>query len=260
MDRQGGGPMKWSEFYGRTAEKFFYHPTDRNSTYHTVTVLNQRGLEADNKVGGGVPAGQGLPVHQRPPQFDYIYRANENAKAKAEEEAAELKGKVQALIERRQRLEVEQAGLWCEVAFRAVSHYDLDKKPLYRFEPLIVEVDSESRQHAETMKTAAMFMALALSIIDEAQKDQSATFSRIKPAVSGARLKLNDAFLRQAADVTDRKSPEGRFAAGTGEPMTDSPMLFSDRNSNLSLAMLATNTVPSSRGAKSLSPATSGEA
>ncbi len=40
-----------------------------------------------------------------------------------------------------------------------------------------------------------------------------------------------------------------RFVAGTGEPMTDSAMLFSDNTSNLSLAMLATNTVPSSRGA-----------
>lgn len=24
MDRKGGGPMKWNEFYGTTAEKFFY--------------------------------------------------------------------------------------------------------------------------------------------------------------------------------------------------------------------------------------------
>jgi uncharacterized protein (TIGR03067 family) len=213
MDRQGGGPMKWSEFYGRTAEKFFYHPTDRNTSYHTTTVLSQQGPQADNKVGGGVPAGQGLPVHQRPPQFDYIYRANENAKAKAEEEASELKGKVEALIERRQRLEIEQAGLWCEVAFRAVSHYDLDKKPLYRFEPLVVAVESESRQRAETMKAAASFMALALSIIDDAQKDQATTFSKIKPAVSQGRQTLNDTWLRQAVDVTDRKTTEGKFAA-----------------------------------------------
>ena len=31
MDRKGGGPMKWNEFYGTTAEKFFYHPTDPNT-------------------------------------------------------------------------------------------------------------------------------------------------------------------------------------------------------------------------------------
>jgi hypothetical protein len=213
MDRKGGGPMKWSEFYGRTAEKFFYHPTDRNTTYHTTTVLQQRGPEADNKVGGGVPAGQGLPVHQRPPQFDYIYRANANAKAKAEQDAAELKGKIEALFARRAVLEAEQSALWCEVAFRAVSRYDLDKKPLYRFEPLVVDATTEARQHAEIMKAAASFMRVALSIIDEAQKDQAVTFSKIKAAVSDSRQSLNDAWLRQAVDVTDRTTTEGKFAA-----------------------------------------------
>jgi hypothetical protein len=212
MDRKGGGPMKWSEFYGTTAEKFFYHPTDRNTTYHTTTILSQQGPQADNKVGGGVPAGQGVPAHQRPPQFDYIYRANENAKERAEEEAAEFKGRVNELIERRQRLEAEQAGLWCEIAFRAVSHYDLDKKPLYRFEP-IAGSDTTSRQSAESMRAASSFMALALSIISEAEKDQAATFSKIKPAVAQARLNLNDSWLRLAVDVKDRNSNEGRFAA-----------------------------------------------
>ena len=34
-------------------------------------------------------------------------------------------------------MEAEQSGLWCEVAFRAVAQYDLHKKPLYRFEPVV---------------------------------------------------------------------------------------------------------------------------
>jgi hypothetical protein len=212
MDRKGGGPMKWSEFYGTTAENFFYHPTDRNSTYHTETILRQQGSDADNKVGGGVPAGQGLPVHQRPPQFDYIYRANEKAKERAEEEAAALKGKVEQLAQRRQRLESEQAGLWCEIAFRAVSHYDLDKKPLYRFQP-IAGNDTESRRNTDSMKEAASFMALALSVMTAAEKDQAATFSKIKPAVSEARQKLNDDWLQLGVDVTDRYTTEGKFAS-----------------------------------------------
>jgi hypothetical protein len=41
LDRKGGGPVKWSQFYGMTAEKFFYHPTDRNTSYHTITVLER---------------------------------------------------------------------------------------------------------------------------------------------------------------------------------------------------------------------------
>lgn len=67
---QGGGPVKWSQFYGRTAENF-YHPTDRNTTYHTTTVLGQRSPVDDNQVEPGVPSRQGLPVHQRPPSSKY---------------------------------------------------------------------------------------------------------------------------------------------------------------------------------------------
>jgi hypothetical protein len=92
MDRKGGGPMKWSQFYGTTAEKFFYHPTDRNSSYHTVTVLSPQPPQNDNQTAPGIPSRQGLPIHQRPPQFDYIYKANQGAAAKAEAEAAALKG------------------------------------------------------------------------------------------------------------------------------------------------------------------------
>ena len=213
MDRSGGGPMPWAEFYGKTAEKFFYHPTDRNSTYHTATILSQQAPKNDNRSAEGVPSRQGLPVHQRPPQFDYIYRANQNAKERAERDAAELANKAEALIERRRSLEEEQSGLWCEIAFRAISHYDLDKKPLYRFEPMVDSSESSSRQHAESMKAAASFMSLALSVIDEAQKDQATTFRKIKPAVSAAREQLAEGWLRLGIDVTDRNTTEGKFAA-----------------------------------------------
>ena len=213
LDRKGGGPLRWSEFYGKTAESFFYHPTDRNSTYHTTTVLSQQGSQADNKLGGGVPAGQGLPVHQRPPQFDYIYRANERARDRAEAEATALRGKLDKLVARRQKLEAEQAGLWVEVAFRAILHYDLDQQPLYRYEPLMLASDTPSRERAEMIKTAATFMALSLSIISEAEKDQGATFTRIKPAIAEARESLSDTYLRLAIDVSDKRTDIGRFFA-----------------------------------------------
>src|SRR5207237_1011388 len=83
--------VRWQDFYGRTAEKFFYHPTDRNSTYHTETVLTQR-PQKDASGEGGVPAAQGVPAHQRPPQFDYIYRANTDAQKQAEAEVATMAG------------------------------------------------------------------------------------------------------------------------------------------------------------------------
>lgn len=213
MDRRGGGPVKWHIFYGTTAEKFFYHPLDRNTTYHTTTLLTQKPPQADNKASDGVPSRQGLPVHQRPPQFDYIYRANETAKARAEEDVKKLGNKLDALLERRQRLEAEQGGLWCEIAFRAVAHYDLHKRPLYRFEPKLNGADSDSKQHAEVVKSAASFVRFALSIIDAAQNDQVRTFSTIKATVSDSRQKLDDAWLRQGVDASDKKTTEGKFAA-----------------------------------------------
>jgi hypothetical protein len=214
MDRKAGGPMKWSEFYGRTAEKFFYHPVDGNTTYHTATVLRQNGPAADNKVEGGVPASQGLPVHQRPPQFDYIYRANRDAQAKAEKDAAELKNKAEELMARRTALEAEQSKLWCEVAFRAVARHDLARKPIYRFEPVTDSSDTDGQQRAEALKAASQFMRSALLIVAEAQKDQAKTFANIKTIVADARLKLDDDWVRQTAlatDLTDLKTPVGKF-------------------------------------------------
>ena len=216
MDRKGGGPMAWPQFYGRTAEKFFYHPVDPNTTYHTATILSQQSPEADNRVAEGVPSRQGLPVHQRPPQFDYIYRANRNAKARAEEEAAKLNNQIAALRVRRQSLEAEQSALWCEIAFRAVSRQDLARKPLYRFEPTVALGETEPRQRAEAMKAAAIFMRTTLSIVAEAQKNQAKAFGNIKEVIADAREKLDDSWLRQdflAKDKTDLKTPPGKFLA-----------------------------------------------
>ena len=213
MDRKGGGPIKWSEFYGTTAEKFFYHPTDRNSSYHTATVLSQQGSEADNKVGGGVPSSQGLPVHQRPPQFDYIYRANEKARERAISEASELRGKIDQLNARRQKLEGEQAVLWVDIAFRSVAHYDLDKKPVYRYEPLMMASDTDSRNKVAMMKATSSFMAVALSIIEDVQKDQRSTFTRIKPAIAKARQTLDNVPLNLGVDVSDKRTSIGKFFA-----------------------------------------------
>jgi len=91
MDLNAGGPMRWDAFYGKNAENFFYHPVDRNTTYHTTTVLQQ----VQPTSAGGVPGNQGVPAHQRPPQFDYIYRGYERRQAKAKEEASEITNKVE---------------------------------------------------------------------------------------------------------------------------------------------------------------------
>ncbi len=69
----------------------------------------------------------------------------------------------------------------------------------------------------------------------------------------GSRSRSHALHCGEASESTQKRCLSPRikmqFKAGTGEPMTDSAMSFSDNKSNLSLATLATNTVPSSRGA-----------
>ena len=212
MDRKGGGPVKWSVFYGRTADKFFYHPTDRTSTYHTATVLSQQPPQNGNKITETFQNSR-VTVSSRPPQFDYIYKANQEAKERAEADADKLKNKIDALLERRQKLELEQNGLWVEIAFHAIAHFDLNQKPRLRFEPVVAASDPDSKLHGDVVKSAAIFTRVALSVIDEAQKDQASAFSRIKPTVSEARQTLNDYWLRLGVDSSDRKTTDGKFAA-----------------------------------------------
>ena len=204
MDRRAGGPVRWDQFYGTTAEKFFYHPTD-NHRYHTRTILGQQSPGNDNQTEPGVPSRQGLPVHQRPPQFDYMYRANENARKRAEGDVAKFRGNAAVLAARRHQLELEQSKLWCEVAFRAVSRNDLDRKALYRFAP-------QGDDNGDLL-AATKFVVTALSIVENGQKDQATTFRQIKPLISKARYELGNKWLQLRVNDRDGATDEGKFAA-----------------------------------------------
>ena len=216
MDRKGGGPMKWNEFYGTTAEKFFYHPTDPNTTYHTNTTLQQMGKNEDDKVGNGVPASQSLPVHQRPPQFDYIYRANRDAKDKAEQEAIALSGQIEELNRRRTQLEDEQAELWCLLAFRAIQRQNIPKRPMLRFALVPAGTAPSDIQRFEALTAATKFLATALVVIDRAEKDQAGALIQIKHAVAPARSEFDDALINLDTlenDAASKKKKLGQFVA-----------------------------------------------
>src|SRR4051812_36760165 len=135
MDRKGGGPVGWQDFYGKTAEKFFYHPRDGNTLH-----VNP------------------LPIAQRPPQFDYIYRANEDNRAKAEADAARIGNKIDDLLAYRKQLETEQTALWCKIAFRGGSSMELSARPLYRLELTSAATDEAGKQNLEAAKAAVAFM------------------------------------------------------------------------------------------------------
>jgi hypothetical protein len=73
--------------------------------------------------------------------------------------------------------------------------------------------DTDSRNKVEMMKATSMFMAVALSIIEDTQKDQRSTFTRIKPAIAKARQTLDKVPLDLGVDVSDKHTSIGKFFA-----------------------------------------------
>ena len=216
MDRKGGGPMKWNEFYGTNAEKFFYHPVDPNTSYYTATALRQMGKAEDDKRGSDVPSTQCLPVHQRPPQWDYIYRANRTASESAMADAALLSTEVQQLEQRRGQLEQEQAVLWCKLAFRAVQRLDVHRKELLQCQLIAAGDGTGQVEQARALAAAAQFLSSALLIVEKAEEDQSFAMGSAKSVVVEARERFEDQLREQTTLKQESRNKEnslGQFAA-----------------------------------------------
>lgn len=216
MDRKAGGPMPWKEFYGTNAEKFFYHPVDPNTYYRTDTALRQMGSSQDDKVGVGVPATQSLPVHQRPPQWDYIYRANRDSAARAEDEARKLEGKLEELHERRFQLEEEQAELWARLAFRIIERLNIPRKPVLRFALTGPSAEPSDAQKARALQAAARFLSTALLVIDKAEKEQETALTSVKTVIATARESFDDELLEAdavAEDIANKETALGKYVA-----------------------------------------------
>lgn len=202
MDRKGGGPMKWDEFYGTNAEKFFYHPVDPNTTYRTDTFLRQMGKAEDDKTGEDTPSRQSVPVHQRPPQWDYIYRANKTARDNALADASIAESEIERLEQRRTELEKEQAVLWCKLAFRAVQRLNVARKPLLRFELISAAGGDGNAEHTKALSAAARFLATSLAVVEKAEQEQSVAFGGVAGVVTQARESFEDSLL----EVSDLES------------------------------------------------------
>lgn len=214
MDRKGGGPMKWDEFYGTNAERFFYHPIDPNTSYHTATALRQIGKYEDDKTESDIPSRQSLPAHQRPPQWDYIYRANRTASESALADAALLEGDVEQLEQRRTELEKQQAVLWCKLAFRAIQRVNIPRKPILRFELLPASEDTADAERATALTSASRFLACSLAVVEKAEQDQAAAFGGVAAVVSDAHDAFDDALLESPSlepARTDRQCDLGKF-------------------------------------------------
>lgn len=221
MDRNGGGPVPWQEFYGKTAERFFYHPTDGN----TITV-------------------NPLPIGQRPPQFDYIYRANEQNRQKAEQDAAKLGGKIEDLLDYRRKLETEQAALWCKVAFRGVATMDLPARPLYRLDLSAPRSDEASKQEVEAAKASTAFLLAINSELGQAVKslddDSKTTLEHLLQVTTTARADLQTKLLKQttlAEALSNPRTPLGQFSRSakrledSAQNLVDAARLAADADS-----------------------------
>ena len=195
MDRQGGGPVPWAQFYGQTAKDFFYHPTD-DSTVH----MN--------------PA----PVDQRPPQFDFIYHANEENRVKAEAAAAAVGSKIDDLLAHRKTLEAEQMSLWCKIEFRGIASRELSNQPLYRFNPVTAGSGGPAKQRVAAIKASVDLLRAIDHAITQTQPgadaDLKSTLDELLRATATARADADARLLELpaiATDLADSKSPIARF-------------------------------------------------
>ncbi len=193
MDTLGGGPIAWDKFYGKTAEKFFYHPTDPNTTYHNPQ-----------------------PVSQRPPQFDYVYRANSTQAEKAKQEVAALSGKIDKLLERKRKLEFDQVALWGEISASLVAQRELGDRPLYSFHLKIDGTGSDDsiKQRIVAIEALAQYMRVldrGADFVDHnIAKNQALALAALKENVQSARKSL----------VADLAGIEGETRSAVN-PLTD---------------------------------------
>jgi|GEM_PF-6800657 len=201
MDRNGGGPVPWNQFYGRTAESFFYHPT-RKSVYINPS-----------------------PKPQRPPQLDYIYRANADNQQRAEAEAAAIGNHADQLLARKRQLEREQSALWCKIAVRALASRELIHKPLYVFEPQTpMHADEAQRQRTEFARAAFDFMRTIERAAEDTSEavdgDQASAFKRLKETCTSARDRLAGALVHQPLllkESQDNESNLAQFSKAAGQ-------------------------------------------
>ncbi len=193
MDAMGGGPVPWQDFYGKTAQAFFYHPTD-NNTIH---------INPD-------------PVAQRPPQFDYIYRANLENQANADVEAAKIGDKIDDLLAYRKELETEQSALWCKIVFRGVVSQGYADGPLYHF-TLTAPDGPAGKQSADAAGAAVAFLKSIDAELALAQKNmdnQEEEAGHLLAITSSGRTQMQEKLLSlsdYAAASADPKSPLGKF-------------------------------------------------
>ena len=196
MDRNGGGPVRWDQFYGKTAIDF----------YHSGSVdVRYNGGRGYTTYDAHV-TGSRLTAVKRPSEFDFIYRANNDQMQRAEEQIGSLLKNQSALLARRQKHEADQSRLWATIAFEQVRDRDISDESLCRFQ--LKGAAGHSDAQLQAIRAAVLYLrtadALANDDLDLLETNQSKVFTdidaRMKAAFTKLRTSMADALL--ASDVT----------------------------------------------------------
>jgi hypothetical protein len=162
MDRNGGGPVRWDAFYGKTARSFYVPQSE--GTLHAESP----GKRVDIHVAEGYH-----PI-QRPRQLDYIYKANNDQIAKAQTQVAALAQDQATLLARRQKHEADQSRLWATLAWEQVRDREIDLHPVCRF------ALKPAGAQAAVLGPVILFLRtvdrVAADGLDAVQSDQGSTF------------------------------------------------------------------------------------
>jgi hypothetical protein len=220
MDRKGGGPVRWDEFYGRTARGY---------------------------------AGNGWG-DRRPQQFDYIYKANNDKIRQALDKISAIQGNKSALLARRRAHEENQSRLWAMLAFQQVHDREIFLDDLTQF------ALKPAGPEANALRPIILFLRTADRVaadgLDTIKTDQPGTFraadERMRKAYADLQKSLADALGAPAFLAARREkatgikalcknlSEECEIAAGDYAKSLDSDAAGEDTTKLLSRARLQT--------------------
>ncbi|HEY8747624.1 MAG TPA: hypothetical protein VIM11_06610 [Tepidisphaeraceae bacterium] len=202
LDRKGGGPVGWQDFYGKTARSFYI--PDSEATLHSQGMTGRTDIHVT----------QGNHPIQRPKQFDYIYKANNDQVARAKEQVAALAQDQATLLARRQKHEADQSRLWAMLAFERITDREIADEPLCRFK--LKSSTSASDPRVQVLRAVVLFLRtadkVAADTLESVKTDQAAAFGDLDPRMKGAyatlRASLADAMITSDLAPEDKKKTD----------------------------------------------------
>ena len=203
MNRQGGGPVRWDEFYGKTANDF-----------------PRTGFWDDR-----------MDDH-RPQQFKFVYKANNDQIAAARDQISSLLQNQQALLDRRRVHEEDQSRLWATLAWEQVEDREIEFRPLYRF------ALQPPGPEAAVLRPVILFLRTAASVahdgLDSIQGSQGAAFisdaRRMDAAYTALQQSLADA--QDAATLRSDHANDAQTLKSLCKELAEQTKVIADDYSN----------------------------